>query len=507
MNIQSVNRATSAIVASPVKTAASQVETTQNPTDGVVLSRDTPYVAKPVALPSASELTVASSKALLRTQDELAVKVASSSTPLFGVGGRLFPDSHGKIEHLALQMGNVEFGKPLPSETREALLNVWGTLMHNMDPHTQFSIVCADQAAVDCVQNLVQGTRIEESRVDVVPASTKDGMSIWIRDSMLPTQDADGRTKILIQDRTYWPGAEDNKVAPLLVEAHKSHIFSQPHTALRIDGGNVLSNRNVSLIGIDSFNQMKERLGELAKDPENLKQMEDLYKKCVGHPVRDQEHFWNMLPKLVLASEFQRPVMVIGTDNPSTPNVETQPAFHIDMCVTPIGDKKFLVGDPRMALDVFNKMSPEERAQVNEEMIKAGTLKEGDDLIGRLCETNSAPDYIANYDRVATELKDAGYEIERVPSMIGLRTTWSLPYLTYNNCMMEIYNNEAGETVKNVYLPQYGCKPLDEMATKTYEKNGYHVVPLQMSAISKLEGAIRCSSYALERDLKNTPAN
>lgn len=438
-------------------------------------------------------------RAMLQAQDEMAIRAAAQAAPLFGMGGLLFPDSHGKIKHMALQLGNVEFGKPLPTETRDALLGVWTQLINNMDPQTQFSFICADQPSVDCVAKMAHDTGADPSRIHIIDAHSEKGMSIWIRDSMLPTLDADGRTKILIQDRTYWPGPEDNKVAPL-IDAAYPQIFSQAHPALRIDGGNVLSNHNVSLVGIDSFNQMKERLGELANDPSNLAQMEALYKKATGHPVRDQEHFWDLLPKLVLASEFQRPVKVIGTDDPLTPNVETQPAFHIDMCVTPIGDKKFLVGDPRMAIDTFNAMSPEERAQLNKEMVAAGTLREGDDLIGRLIETNQDPDYVANYDRVAKELKESGFEIERIPSMIGLRTTWSLPYLTYNNCMMEIYKNDQGQEVKNVYLPQYGCKPLDEMAQKTYEANGYHVVPLQMSAISKLEGAIRCSSYALERE-------
>ena len=429
------------------------------------------------------------SDAQRKGQLDLAMKVAATSTPLFGIGGILFPDSHGKIEHLALQLGNVEFGKPLPTETHDALMGVWTQLFNNMSPDTRFSVVCADQHGVDSMKQLVQETHIAPARVDIIPANTEKGMSIWIRDSMLPSLDAEGKTKLMIQDRTYWPGPEDNKVAPLLAET-SPNIYAQAHPALRIDGGNVISNHHLSIVGPDSIDQTRDRLKELAADPAKLDMMKYFYEHATGTKAdADLDKFWADLPKLTLSSELQRPILTL----------DAQPAFHIDMAVTPIGDKKFLVGDPRMAIDAFNQLSPEDRAKVNDEMIKAGTLKPGDNLIDRMIDANSDPKYIANYDTVADNLKDAGFEVERIPAMIGLRTTWSMPYLTYNNCIMEIYQNDQGEEVKNVYLPQYGCQPLDDYCTKVYEKNGYNVTHLQMSAVSKLEGAIRCSSYALER--------
>ena len=486
--------AISALPKARVFSAAPVVATTpvtvETSPDQVQLGRDRPYIK-----PSPSRL---------KEQADRAMAVAASSAPLFGVGGLLFPDSHGKIEHLALQLGDVEFNKPLPKETHDALMGVWDQLFTHMSPESHFTVVCANSSGVADVQQLAQNAGLKADRVEIIDAQAQKGMSIWIRDSMLPTLDEQGNTKILIQDRTYWPGPEDNKVAELIDKSH-DNIYSQPHPALRIDGGNVVSNRNLSLVGIDSINQMRDRLHELAVEPGNYKQMLEFYEHTTGtSPADDMDKFWADMPKLVLASEFHRPVMVVGTDDLATANVETQPAFHIDMAVTPIGDKKFLVGDPKLAIEAFQALSPEERAKVNQEMIKAGTLKEGDDLIGRLCEVNGGADYQSNYDRVATELKEAGFEVERIPSMIGLRTTWSLPYLTYNNCMMEIYDNDKGQTVKNVYLPQYGCQPLDDWSRRVYQENGYTVVPLQMSAVSKLEGAIRCSCYALERDLKNS---
>lgn len=422
-------------------------------------------------------------------QRRLAWNLAEHATPLFGVGGLLFPDSCGNIQHMALQLGNVEFDKPLPQETHQGLMGVWQQLFQEMSPQTHFSVVCADAQGEQSVQQLVERSGIDPSRVSILPANSEKGMSIWIRDSMLPVKDSAGLSKLLIQDRTYWPGPEDNRVAPLLDEAHPQ-ISSQAHPALRIDGGNVLSNRRHSVVGSDSIRHTRARLQELAQDPERLREIEDFYRKASGQ--EPGPHMWDDLPRLVFENEFQRPVLVVARER-------EQPAFHIDMTMTPIGDYKFLVGDPGMAIRALQALSPQQRDEVNRSMALQAGITSGEDLVQKLIDANGSSETQANYDATAQELAEAGYAIERVPALMGLRTTWSVPYLTYNNCMIEQYTDDLGFQVRKVYLPQYGCEPLDRMAEEIYRCNGFEVVPLEMGSISKLEGAIRCSSYALER--------
>ncbi len=440
-------------------------------------------------------------KPQLVAQDQhgLASQVAASGLPaLFASTGMIFPDSHGKIKHMAFQFGNVEFNRPLPEETRKAVLGMYGQLMRNMAPDSRFTIVCADQRGVDSINQLVQDTQTDPARVTVVNAQAQKGFSIWIRDSMLPVRMPDGKTLLMIQDRTYWPGPEDASVPPLIDAANES-LESSPHPALRIDGGNILSNRHQIFVGHDSIEHTRARLQELAQDPERLKDITQFYQAWSGNEVNDAQSLatmWEDVPRLVFEKAFQKDVLVIGADDPGTAIKEEQPAFHIDMAVTPIGDNKVLVGDPSLAIAAFQALSPEERARVNAEMAAQAGIEGNPDLIGKLIEVNGTPEAQANYDSVARQLGKEGYEIERIPSMIGLRTTWSLPYLTYNNCMQEVY----GDTRK-VYLPTYGCAPLDKIAVDTYKRNGFEVVPLEMAAISKLEGAIRCSTYAVEREL------
>ncbi|MFN8609580.1 MAG: hypothetical protein U0931_18720 [Vulcanimicrobiota bacterium] len=466
----------------PLSTARPEAAPAPQPADTAQISRD-PGAVKWKAAP------------LAEGQTRLANKAAEQAAPLFGVGGLIFPDSTGKIKEMALQLGNVEFKKPLPEETHNGLLGVWNQLFTHM-PETHFTVVCADQRGIDDVNKLVRDSGTDPNRVSVVPAQAEQ-MSIWIRDSMLPVRAEDGHTKLLIQDRTYWPGAGDNTIAPTLAQVHgqdaHNPITSQQHPALRIDGGNILSNSKQIIVGSDSIRHTRARLQELYQDPAKAKEIEDFYSRASGQSPQDKDQMWNELPKLVFQSEFGRPVLEIARDH-------DQPAFHIDMTCTPIGDKKFLVGDPSLAIKALKALSPEEREATNKAMAANAGITSGEDLIGKLIAAENTAENQANYDTVAAELKEAGYEIERMPALMGLRTTWSVPYLTYNNCIMERYPDASGQEVRKVYLPQYGCEVLDKMAENIYKGNGYEVIPLQMGSISKLEGAIRCSSYAIERE-------
>jgi hypothetical protein len=346
-------------------------------------------------------------------------------------------------------------------------------------------------------------------RVNIVDGKAEKGFSIWIRDSMIPVEDEDESAKLLIQDRTYWPGPEDAKIPSLIAQSNPD-VTSQAHTALRIDGGNLVSNQDYIIIGHDSVEQTTNRLKELAAREETKREIIRFYEVRTGKEVVEGapptnpnqvtlEEMWAGIAPEVFRSEFQRKVFIISKDDPATPAVEEQPAFHIDMAVTPIENDMFLVGDPGMAIRELKGLSPEEKAKVNRSMAKEAGLPEDADLIGKLIEVNGSPEHQANFDNVDRELRGKGFQTRRIPCFIGLRTTWSLPYLTYNNCIQENYIDESGKRVKNVYLPTYGCEPLEKIARAAYEDLGFKVIPLKMAAVSILEGAIRCSSYPLSR--------
>lgn len=435
----------------------------------------------------------------------------SEGQKLFGIGGLLMPDSSGRIKHLALQFGNVEFNRPLPEKTQKALLNVYKTLFKNMDVRTRFSIVAANQEGIDMLKNAVKESGMEnQERVKIIDGRAEKGFSIWIRDSMIPVDNRDGTTTTLIQDRTYWPGPEDAMVPPLFSQNNKD-VKAKYHPALRIDGGNMLSNQKEILIGIDSVDHTTALLKDIAKNAQFKEEIIHFYEVKSGNHVDQkdlsrikgnvvtEEKMWSDIAPLVFESEFQRKIFIVAKDNPQTPLKEEQPAFHIDMAMTPIGNDRFLVGDPGMAINIFKSLSPEDYNKVNASMNKECGFPPENDLIAKLIEVNNSPAHQQNFDNVVRELEEKGYKTERIPCLIGLRTTWSLPYVTYNNCIQENYTDDDGSMIKKVYLPTFGCEPLEQIAKAAYEREGFQVIPLNMAAVSILEGAIRCSSYPLAR--------
>jgi N-dimethylarginine dimethylaminohydrolase len=428
------------------------------------------------------------------------------------LGGSLYPDSYGKIKHMAFQFGNKEFDKDLWPKTREAVMGVYRTLFANMSLDTKFTIVVPNDESEKICKQLVQDCNPQNpERIQIINGHSENGFSIWIRDSMIPVQTEDSQKRLIIQDRTYYPG-KDDKIVPEAIGNANSDISSVHNPILRIDGGNVLSNKEYAFIGIDSATQTTDLLKELALNQENKKNIIKFYeaksgKEVVEKPESDKEvtveQMWHEVAPMVFESEFKRKVYILGNDDPSTPDVvETQPVFHIDMCTTPIGEDTFIVGDPQMAIDILKSLPPSEAERLNKQVAEKAGLKNSDNLIGRLIDANNDKEYKANFDNLAKELKDKGYNVHRMPYMSGLRTTWSLPYLTYNNCLQENYTDENGKQIKKVYLPLYGMEPLDKMALDTYKNFGYEVVPLDMAAITILEGAIRCSAYPIDREGK-----
>lgn len=431
-------------------------------------------------------------------------------TRLFGNGGSLLPDNAGEIKHMAFQYGNVEFDKPLPGETAANLRGMYRTLFLNMSPDTRFTIVAANTAGETELRALVASSGMEDpERVQIINLEAQKGISIWIRDSMIPVRDADGSWKLLIQDRTYWPGPEDNRV-PAIIGEQADGMRAVDHPALRIDGGNMVSTRSIAFIGNDSFQHTTDRLKELAQDPARRAEIIEFFENQTGKDVIESgqpgagqvtvEQMWGQIAPEVFKSEFRREIFEIGTDDPNTAIKETQPVFHIDMGLTPTADPNtFVVGDPNLAIRTLEALSPAERAQVNREMAEAAGLPADKDVISDLIGVNTDEQQTANFENVARQMREAGYNVVRVPFLTGVRTTWRLPYLTYNNSLQEVYTNAQGQQVRKIYLPVYGARPLDEMATRTYQSLGYEVVPVQMAAVSKLEGAIRCSAYPVQR--------
>ncbi len=87
-------------------------------------------------------------------------------------------------------------------------------------------------------------------------------------------------------------------------------------------------------------------------------------------------------------------------------------------------------------------------------------------------------------------LESQGYKVERLP-YLGSSSLRNTPWITYNNGVVD------GD---NFFIPNFGIKEMDDMANGVYKKYGLNPIPVDMNAISSLQGAINCITKVIERD-------
>ncbi|MBI2265707.1 MAG: hypothetical protein HYU64_11120 [Armatimonadetes bacterium] len=417
--------------------------------------------------------------------------------PLFEEAGKIITDSTGKIGHIALpfEAGNGLTALQLKDDIRNFLTN--------LEPDTKFSFVVeqSDQKALESFLNEVNP--VNRDRIRIIPVDKY--ISIWFRDSMLPAYSEEGKPKIMIQDRTYWPSPNDPLVPKAIAEANPD-IPAVPMPLLRVDGGNILSNSRTTFIGVDSADQTTDLLQKLAKQGNAFKEKVIAFyenrtnQKVVETEIPGQgevsiEDMWRTLAPEVFKSEFKREVHIIGTDDPLTPEYEQQPVFHMDMAFTPIGDDTVLVADPSMAISIVGALSPERYKEANRELSE--TSGASGDILKKLIRNSSDPALQRNCDSVARDMEKQGYKVFRLPYLASGYD--HLPFITYNNCILEDFSREDGSKVKRVFLPTYGVRELDSASEAVYESLGFDVKPVTMAGITTLKGAIRCSCNIIDK--------
>ncbi len=170
-----------------------------------------------------------------------------------------------------------------------------------------------------------------------------------------------------------------------------------------------------------------------------------------------------MLPREELTAwleeDLGRPVLVL----------DPAPDHHIGMFVTPLGQRRVMVGDPDLALSLL------------------GGSGQALDVHGRLALTSD----LAPYRAVATQLEAAGLEVVRVPLWPSAEP-WV--WLSYNNVLAETRDGRL-----RVWMPSYGVPVLDAAARAVWEREGAEVLPIDVSEVFRLGGSVRCLTAPLGR--------
>jgi len=398
-------------------------------------------------------------------------------------------------------------------------------------------------------------------------------LTVWARDQMLAgyfPEDPD-HTLLIGQSMLHdWHG-DDMDVPPLIAQ-NDSKIKYDPEKRIRTDGGDGVTNTKEEFRGAFSYVATAEKLQQMGRASTDLKKdvikyfetttgkqvvesrtgelpfktvfrdvpmgynmrnfqvvsNPDFEPVKVGANEMSEDQMWLNAAKKLFEEEFGKPVTIMGLDDPTTKEIEGPASDHLDMSLTPIDDKTFLLGDPELARKLLKSMSPAEKKQANERFteIKKNALTEdirllkekGDSrmsedkknqLIAMLekemdipynidkeLDTRAQGDKPYNFENYRKVLEEKGYEVDRVPHLEP--SGWG-PYITKNNSLSERFTREDGTEVRRVFLPFFGIPAIDNYAKDVWEKHDFKVIDMPLANLSSRWGALRCISQWLER--------
>lgn len=403
-------------------------------------------------------------------------------------GPQLLPDTGGSIALVACSVNSA----------RRALLHNarLATSIVNALPHsTRILLLVNDRDAFRIASNPWP------QRVSFVELPPDTPITIWPQDPFLVLRGPDGRPRLLVSRE--FDRAGDRAMAAKIAATIG---WCCDESSLAFEGGNIVADSDHVFVGANTVRYNAFKLG--LSEPEVVERFEH---------------------------ELGRPVLVVGP--------LPQPIAHIDMMLTPLGNKRLALADPAWGADVAEKELAEAPARVEAferqcEQIYLGvpTTQELRDAQGRVIrppqvagQTRRAIEQsraiAPSLDRLAQELGACGYEVLRIPYLSQrerLPTTApgkpatrdhrhragsapgdtdddfrpEYPQLTYNNVLLEV----AGPR-PTVYLPQYDWPALDDAAAKAWADLGFEVRPIKGFAISAMcGGSLRCCVKVLSRN-------
>jgi hypothetical protein len=462
----------------------------------------------------------------------------TEDTKLIG-NTRVLPDNFGRVKHLAFQLSDYVGGS-----MRSEVLNAYKTCFLNMEPDTKFTMVCGSDRDQKDIEKMMKDNNVRNpERVQFITPPLS--LTVWARDQMIGMYfpNDDSKTALLNQTTFHSWHNEDTLVPPYIADKNPSIVLDQEKRIVT-DGGEVVSTKNETFVGNFSIAETAEKLKGLGKqDPSFASMIKNHYEKETGKVVLTSEKEnpfpWKLVPrevdpgmhehpfKLEANPDYQKPLMkanemeegdmwvkaakdlftkefgqkiiVMGEDDPSTPQVEGPANDHLDMAITPLDEKTVAVGDPGLVKKVLDKMTPERRTEVLAKMsdIFGTTVTEQDfsDISGM----REYPNQQHDFDMYAKGLEKKGFRTVRTPYA---EPTWGRPNITYTNCLQEQFTKDDGTKVKRIFLPVFDIPEVDSIALNVYKKEGFEVFPIPMPNMATRKGALRCISQWLDRSHK-----
>lgn len=444
----------------------------------------------------------------------------------------VYGDCYGQITHLGVQ---VDADVTSDGNKGREIYNTLKTLFSRMEPDTKFTIVIESDRDKKAIEGVMKESKMQNpERVNLLKAPY--GITSWMRDNMVMTFDAEEPHQPIMIDKAPFQSHDDARL-PGFIAKNTPDVQFVVDKILKTDGGDVVSDDKNAYVGYDSvyltamnlYNQSQggDKSVNLMMNGMMPQEMSSqvFSKKVVFNDVPAQSH----LPKFHLEDnpdytpmkgpnleqhwldkgseyfkgKYGKEIVVMGNDDPDTDAVEKPATFHVDMGVTPLDNNTVLVGSPQFAMDEISKWSKAQYDGANKSLQKETGLR--GDILSKILSHNKEKDpddssvmrIQNNFESQVKTLEAQDKNIIRLPYLEGNGSA-STPWITYGNCIMQNFTRQDGTAVKNVFLPVYGI-PLDDVATKIYQDQGFEVIPLQLAAFTSLAGAIRCMSNYLGR--------
>jgi agmatine/peptidylarginine deiminase len=279
--------------------------------------------------------------------------------------------------------------------------------------------------------------------------------TIWAQDGYCCIK-KDENTTVLLEPLHFARGGDHNVAEQV---AANTDLEVEP-TKYYIEGGNILAGDDYILVGKDYLHLNKARTGE------GKRKLTNEFKKLFG-----VSH-----------------VIWLGFDEPLNFPIQVfqgkyQPLYHIDMYITLAGKtdngkELVFVADAKLAKEIVEEEAPE------------------DVIVDSFDKT---VEYLAQYNEGGLQ-----FEVKRLPIDLWKFPDGQKKFLTYNNCLIEVFGDE-----KNVYLPKYSSpapgsknrRKLDAELAKIFEENGFKVLQLEgaYEELCKRGGSLHCITKVLDR--------
>jgi hypothetical protein len=425
--------------------------------------------------PSLNLMTSEDITKILRAMEGKGAEKALPASSL-QMDGYMIPANEGRVAHITMT------SPQLSGSLKDNYMNVVKTFATQM-PNARITILTAQEREAKMLKDSVrqwssQGLVENPGRIKI--ENTNKYLSLWAQDSTLVVGN-----NVVEQDRVGYPGYDDMKVASELAKVTPELKYRKLE-GVYIDGGNQLADRKNIFVGTDA----------VAYGVYDMKQYPAKYQKIVsdmGLQTNSSMSQQDMI-KLIMDSTFpHQKIVMVGYKG-------KQPAFHIDMAITPLGKKDpasgkpvMLVGDPSMAVKILKDVktnSPGKYKQYQNQIKDKVSGTSRNPLDTMMKEVGNDRELQEGFDALAKGFEKDGYKVDRVP-YLGGTNLHNHPWFTYNNSVID------GD---QVFIPNFDIPELDRAGNEKFEKYGYKPIPIDMTAISSMMGAINCITKVVERD-------